>query len=58
MLFSNLYKETVKKGTVALGEAKKLHDVLEKIYIKAMNFEIIDAIYEQIKSEIQDLINE
>lgn len=54
---SNLYKETVKKGATALGEAKKLHDILEEIYIKAMNFQIIDAIYEQIKSEIQDLIN-
>ncbi len=53
---ASLYKATIKKGTTALGEAKKLHDVLEEIYIKAMNFQIIEGIYEQIKSEIYDLI--
>ena len=53
---ASLYKATIKKGTTALGEAKKLHDGLEEIYIKAMNFQIIEGIYEQIKSEIYDLI--
>lgn len=53
---SILYKTTVKKGTDALAEAKRLHDELEKIYIKAMNFDIIEGIYQQIKAEIMNLI--
>ena len=52
---SDLYKATVKQGTEALKEAKQLHDELEKIYISAMNFQIIEGIYEQIKTEIQEL---
>lgn len=52
---SGLYKATVKQGTEALKEAKQLHDELEKIYISAMNFQIIEGIYEQIKTEIQEL---
>lgn len=52
---SYLYKATVKKGTTALKEAKRLHDELEKIYIKAMNFQIIEGICEQIKAEILEL---
>lgn len=54
---SNLYQETIEKGKIALKEAKRLHDVLEQIYIKSINFYIIDGIYEQIKSEIEELIN-
>ncbi len=50
------YKATVKLGTVALGQAKALHDQLEEIYIQAMNFDIIEGIYVQLKEEIMDLI--
>lgn len=50
------YKATVKLGTVALGQAKALHDQLEEIYIQAMNFDIIEGIYVQLKEEILELI--
>ncbi|MDE5976915.1 MAG: PRK06851 family protein [Turicibacter sp.] len=53
---ADAYHTTVKLGTKALGEAKRLHDVLEKIYINATNFEIVEAFYQQIKSEIEDLM--
>ena len=49
------YKETVAKGTEALKEAKRLHDELEKYYIQAVNFDLIQAIYLQLKHNIEGL---
>ena len=51
------YKDTVGRGVAALQVAKNAHAELEKIYIEATNFEIIDAFYEQIKHEIEKLID-
>lgn len=47
------YKETVAKGTQALKEAKQLHDELEKYYIDAVNFDLVQAIYVQLKHNIE-----
>ncbi|MGE8204898.1 PRK06851 family protein [Heyndrickxia sp. NPDC080065] len=51
------YKDKMKEGTVCLAKAKSLHDELEKYYIKAMDFSIIDRIYEEINEEIIRLEN-
>lgn len=34
-------------------KAKSLHDELEKIYISAMDFSVIDALYEKIKKDLE-----
>ncbi|MED3650487.1 PRK06851 family protein [Heyndrickxia sporothermodurans] len=46
------YKDKMKEGTAYLAKAKTLHDELEKYYVEAMDFTIIDRIYEEINNEI------
>lgn len=54
--FARRYKETVSKGTQSLAQAKQLHDELENYYIEAINFDISQAIYVQLKHNIESLI--
>ncbi|MFC5713195.1 PRK06851 family protein [Thalassorhabdus alkalitolerans] len=52
----NKYKENMKLGTFYLQQAKKIHDQLEKVYIKAMDFKIIDQITMEIEEEIKNIL--
>ncbi len=49
------YKTELKEGIGQLAHASKLHNQLEKIYIQAIDFHIVDRIYEQINEEIERL---
>ncbi|PLR96548.1 PRK06851 family protein [Bacillus sp. T33-2] len=49
------YKAKMKEATAALANAKNLHDVLEDIYVEAMDFEKINAITEKIHQEFLSL---
>ena len=53
---SNRYKQTIKKGTDALGLAKQFHDQLEQFYIDAVDFDIIEKIYVDLKTKIEELM--
>ncbi|MFD2446882.1 PRK06851 family protein [Bacillus sp. CGMCC 1.16607] len=52
---SNRYKEKMKEATSHLANAKTLHDDLEKIYIGAMDFSVVDEIQDKIQAEIGKL---
>ena len=52
------YKIKMTIGTNYIKEAKRLHDVLEEFYIKAMDFDAIDKKRAEIFSEILNLIGE
>lgn len=52
---ANKYRALEKEGVVNLGKAKSLHDELEHIYIDAINFAVIDNMYEKIEEEIERL---
>ena len=52
------YKIKMTIGTNYIKEAKRLHDVLEEFYIKAMDFEAIDKKRDEIFNEILNLIKE
>ncbi len=52
------YKIKMTIGTNYIKEAKRLHDVLEEFYIKAMDFEAIDKKRDAIFSQILNHINE
>lgn len=47
------YKSCVSEGTKHLAIAKKYHDELEKFYIEATDFTVIDKIYEEIYKKIK-----
>lgn len=49
------YKDKMKEGTAYLAQAKALHDELEKYYIEAMDYSIVEEIYEEINAGIQML---
>ena len=49
------YKAAIAKGLAAFKAAKMAHDELEKIYLAATNFDVIDGFYEQIKGEIEEV---
>lgn len=49
------YKDKMKEGTAYLAQAKALHDELEKFYMEAMDYSVVDEIYEEINSGIQRL---
>lgn len=49
------YKDKMKEGTAYLAEAKALHDELEQYYIEAMDYAIVDEIYEEVNAGIQKL---
>ncbi|MCM3239774.1 PRK06851 family protein [Heyndrickxia oleronia] len=51
------YKDQMKEGTKCLAEAKALHDELEKLYVEAMDFSILDKFYQMINQEIIRLEN-
>ncbi|HHY72057.1 MAG TPA: hypothetical protein GX497_02290 [Bacillus bacterium] len=46
------YSAKMKKATSYLAKAKQLHDQLEKIYIAAIDFSVLDRKYEGIRNEI------
>ncbi len=50
------YKDTVQKGIQYLADAKQLHDELEKYYMEAMDFKIIDIIRDKIIQELDALM--
>lgn len=52
---TNKYKEKMKEGIHQLAETKKLRDQLEELYIKAMDFSIVDEIREAINNELKML---
>ncbi|WP_226037053.1 PRK06851 family protein [Aquibacillus saliphilus] len=47
------YKQRMKEGILYLQEAKSLHDQLEKIYVDAVNFSVIDGFYEDINKAVE-----
>ncbi|MCT2537677.1 PRK06851 family protein [Aquibacillus koreensis] len=49
------YKQKMKQGITYLQEAKSLYDQLEKIYIDATDFLVVDKIYEKLNKAIQEL---
>jgi len=48
------YKEKMSEGITYLKKAKILHDQLEKYYIEAMNFSIVDKIVKKTMKEIEE----
>lgn len=46
------YKFFTKEGTAHLATAKRYHDELEKFYIEATDFKIIDKIYDELYTKI------
>ncbi|UFT98723.1 PRK06851 family protein [Radiobacillus kanasensis] len=53
--FTKGYKQGIKDGVSYLKEAKELHDELEKYYIGATDFSVIDQIYENLHIVLQQL---
>lgn len=52
---SEKYKEKMTVATRYLAKAKSLHDELEEIYVAAMDFSVVERIYEEIAMEINEL---
>lgn len=52
---SKQYKEKMKEGTENLAKAKALRDQLESIYIKTVDFSIVDQLREEIDGQIKDI---
>lgn len=52
---SKKYKDKMKEATEFLLKAKTLRDQLEEIYIKAVDFSIVDALREEIEKEIEKI---
>lgn len=50
------YKSTTAEGTSCLARAKHLHDELEKYYINATDFSIIDTICNDLVAKIQSYV--
>lgn len=53
---STRYKEKMNEGTASLAQAKLIHDELEKIYQKAVDFTIITDIQKEIEATIKDFV--
>ncbi|WP_077622728.1 PRK06851 family protein [Sediminibacillus massiliensis] len=49
------YKQHMNEGIAYLKEAKKLHDRLEQIYLGAIDFSIVDEMYDTINTAITDI---
>ncbi|MBT2756540.1 PRK06851 family protein [Mesobacillus foraminis] len=49
---SQRYRENMNKAIASLATAKDLHDQLEEIYIRAMDFSVINQITEEINAQI------
>ncbi len=52
---SEQYKGKMKAGTASLAKAKSYRDSLEKIYIGAMDFNVVDGLKKGIRMEIEEL---
>ena len=52
------YKGKMEEGTAWLAKAKAYHDELEKIYIHAMDFSIVDRLKNNIRTEIAEIANQ
>lgn len=50
------YKLHILEGTSFLAQGKILNDELEKYYIGAMNFEIVDYMTDEINTQIAETI--
>lgn len=48
----NRYKCSTNEGTAHLAKAKDYHDELEKFYVEATDFNVIDKIYEELYKKI------
>lgn len=44
--------ELIDEACIALGRAKLLHDMLERIYVQSMNFELVDEKIKRLTAEI------
>lgn len=51
------YRSKMDEAILFLAKAKALHDKLEAIYLEAMDFEVVNAIKDKIKEEINQLSN-
>ncbi|GAE28393.1 ATPase [Halalkalibacter wakoensis JCM 9140] len=51
------YKDKMKEGIASLKKAKELRDQLEAYYIKAMDFEKVEKIQQEVLMEIEQMIN-
>jgi hypothetical protein len=54
---SERYKAKMKEAIAHLAEAKVQHDELEKIYIDAIDFEVVDKITQRIQEELEVMAN-
>ncbi|WP_240338304.1 PRK06851 family protein [Peribacillus alkalitolerans] len=52
---SSAYKNKMQEATAYLHQAKSLHDKIEKIYFTAMDFTVVDEIYNELLQEIEQL---
>ncbi|RLQ94097.1 PRK06851 family protein [Falsibacillus albus] len=52
---SSRYAVKMKQATAYLAQAKGLHDKLEKIYVRSMNFSVVSGIKEEIEKSIEKL---
>lgn len=52
---STKYKEKMQQGIASLREAKKTRDQVEKIYIEAMDFTLIDQMTAEIEAEFEEV---
>lgn len=55
-VYSKQYKDKMKEAISYLAKAKSLHDELEEIYIKAMDFRVVNQFKDKIQEEIQALV--
>ncbi|MEQ6377176.1 PRK06851 family protein [Bacillaceae bacterium S4-13-56] len=53
--FNQRYKQKMKEGMEHLKTAKVLHDQLEDIYIKAVDFSLVDQYFEKLNQKIKEL---
>ena len=44
-------KELLSLAAMEVGEAKRLHDQLEALYVRAMDFSVMDGFYQLVLSE-------
>ncbi|MFG6119981.1 PRK06851 family protein [Thalassobacillus sp. B23F22_16] len=54
MELNRSYKSYMKNGIVILQEAKRLHDELEQIYAAVTDDSKVDALFDQLKAEMDD----
>ncbi|WP_108668784.1 PRK06851 family protein [Peribacillus acanthi] len=52
---STAYKNKMLEATAHLRQAKSIHDEIEKIYLSAIDFTVVDEIYNELLQEIEQL---